>query len=76
MAGKGDKQRPRQVDKSTFDENWYRTFGRRLDQPLEVLTCDIDLKTGEMTPIKRFTVENPVIHPIDDPDQHHSNPED
>ena len=27
MSGKGDKRRPRIVDRKTFDANWDRTFG-------------------------------------------------
>ena len=26
MAGKGDKQRPREVDKKVFEDNWDRIF--------------------------------------------------
>lgn len=27
--GKGSDQRPRQVDKKTFEDNWDRIFGKR-----------------------------------------------
>jgi hypothetical protein len=29
MNGKGSDQRPRQVDKKTFEDNWDRIFGKR-----------------------------------------------
>ena len=29
MNGKGSDQRPRQVDKQTFEDNWDRIFGKR-----------------------------------------------
>ena len=29
MAGKGDKRRPREVDKKTFEDNWERAFGKK-----------------------------------------------
>ena len=29
MAGKGDKQRPRKVDKKVFEDNWDRIFKKK-----------------------------------------------
>ena len=29
MNGKGSDQRPRQIDKQTFADNWDRIFGKR-----------------------------------------------
>ena len=29
MAGKGDKRRPREVDKKTFEDNWNRIFKKK-----------------------------------------------
>ncbi len=29
MNGKGSDQRPRQIDKQTFEDNWDRIFGKR-----------------------------------------------
>ena len=29
MNGKGSDQRPRQVDKKTFEDNWDRIFGKK-----------------------------------------------
>tara|TARA_B100001094_G_scaffold1892_1_gene1663 strand:+ start:312 stop:500 length:189 start_codon:yes stop_codon:yes gene_type:complete len=34
MAGKGDKQRPREVDKKTFEDNWDRIFKKKKENPL------------------------------------------
>jgi hypothetical protein len=40
MAGKGDKPRPIEVDRKTFEDNWNRIFGNKdamyeSDNPLE-----------------------------------------
>ena len=29
MNGKGSDQRPRQIDKKTFEDNWDRIFGKK-----------------------------------------------
>lgn len=29
MNGKGSDQRPRQIDKKTFEDNWNRIFGKK-----------------------------------------------
>ena len=34
MAGKGDKRRPREVDKKTFEDNWNRIFKKKKENPL------------------------------------------
>ena len=34
MAGKGDKQRPREVDKKTFEDNWDRIFKKKKENPM------------------------------------------
>ena len=34
MAGKGDKQRPREVDKKVFEDNWDRIFKKKKENPL------------------------------------------
>ena len=33
MAGKGDKRRPREVDKKTFEDNWNRIFKKKKENP-------------------------------------------
>lgn len=32
MNGKGDNQRPRLVDRDTYESNWERVFGKKLPQ--------------------------------------------
>ena len=34
MAGKGDKRRPREVDKKTFENNWDKIFKKKKENPL------------------------------------------
>ena len=34
MAGKGDKQRPREVDKKVFEDNWDRICKKKKENPL------------------------------------------
>jgi hypothetical protein len=34
MAGKGDKQRPREVDKKVFEDNWDRIFKKKKKENL------------------------------------------
>ena len=36
MAGKGDKRRPREVDKKTFEDNWNRIFKKKKENPLPI----------------------------------------
>ena len=57
MAGKGDKRRPREVDKKTFEDNWNRIFKKKKENPLpftdskpnENMVDDINLKNTRET---------------------------
>ena len=57
MAGKGDKRRPREVDKKTFEDNWNRIFKKKKENPLpftdskpnENMFDDLNLKNTRYT---------------------------
>ena len=57
MAGKGDKRRPREVDKKTFEDNWNRIFKKKKENPLtftdskpnENMFDDLNLKNTRET---------------------------
>ena len=57
MAGKGDKGRPREVDKKTFEDNWNRIFKKKKENPLpftdskpnENMFDDLNLKNTRET---------------------------
>ena len=57
MAGKGDKRRPREVDKKTFEDNWNRIFKKKKEnhlpftdsKPNENMFDDLNLKNTRET---------------------------
>ena len=57
MAWKGDKRRPREVDKKTFEDNWNRIFKKKKENPLpftdskpnENMFDDLNLKNTRET---------------------------
>ena len=57
MEGKGDKRRPREVDKKTFEDNWNRIFKKKKENPLpftdskpnENMFDDLNLKNTRET---------------------------
>ena len=58
MAGKGDKRRPREVDKKTFEDNWNRIFKKKKENPLpftdskpnENMFDDLNLEQSKLLP--------------------------
>ena len=40
MAGKGSKQRPTEVDRKTFDDNWDRIFNKDKNKDVRVPVQD------------------------------------